>query len=40
MSSIDNKQQLLSLGLNFSQKLGLRTEYFYFRKQLEQLSTQ
>lgn len=36
-SAVANRYELLQLGLNFSQKLGLRTEYAYFRRELEKV---
>lgn len=36
-SAVVSSYELLQLGLNFSQKLGLSTEYAYFRKELEKV---
>ena len=40
MPHIRNTHQLVTLGMNFSQKLGLQNEYYYFKQILEQSDTQ
>ncbi|WP_269520662.1 multiheme c-type cytochrome [Alteromonas sp. BMJM2] len=40
VSSVNNQFELLQLGLNFSQKLGLRIEYMHFKKELEKAQRQ
>lgn len=39
-SAVVSTFELLQLGLNFSQKLGLRAEYAYFREELEKIQRQ
>jgi tetratricopeptide (TPR) repeat protein len=40
ISAVNNQFGLLQLGLNFSQKLGLRMEYTHFQKELEKAQRQ